>query len=91
MFGEAKKLQVAAAEPAMGRYFELSSQRRAADGVQLGAPPQRSSFWRRWTQVHGTLLIGRGLPYQGCRMFGTLPAFFFLSTSTAMSRCEQDT
>jgi len=61
-FGEAKKLQVAAADPAMSRYFELSSRRRAADGVQLGAPPQRSSFWRRWTQAHGTLLIGRGLP-----------------------------
>jgi len=46
----------------MSRYFELSSRRRAADGVQLGAPPQRSSFWRRWTQADGTLLIGRGLP-----------------------------
>jgi len=34
---------------------------RAADGVQLGAPPQRSSFWRRWKQAHGTLRIGRGL------------------------------
>ena len=42
--------------------LELSCRRRAAGSVQLGAPPQRSSFWRRWTQAHGTLLIGRGLP-----------------------------
>jgi len=61
-FGEAKKLQVAAAEQSMGRYFELSSRLRAADGVQLCAPRQRFSFRRRWTQAHGTLLIGRGLP-----------------------------
>jgi len=42
-----------------------SGRRRAADGIQLGTPPQRSPFWRRWTQSHGTLLIGRGLPSGG--------------------------
>jgi len=36
---------------------------RAADGVQLGTPTQRSLFWGRWKQAHGTLLIGRGLPF----------------------------
>jgi len=65
-FGEAKKLQVAAAEPARAGTSDGAADgerpRRAANGVQLGTPPQRSLFWRRWTQAHGTLLIGRGLP-----------------------------
>jgi len=38
-FRKATKLQVAAAERAMSRYFAWSTRRRAADGVQLGAPP----------------------------------------------------
>ena len=80
-FGEAKKLQVAAGEPAMSRYFELSSRRRAADGVQLAAPPQRSSVWGRWTQAHGTLLIGRGLPSTPLSLQPPLPPDFITNIS----------
>jgi len=52
-----------------------SGRRRAADGVQLGTLPQRSPFWRRWTQVHGTLLIGRGLPSTPLSLQPTPPPY----------------
>jgi len=48
--GEAKKLQVSAAEPAMSGYFKLSRRRRAADGE----PPTASS----WAHPPSSLLSG---------------------------------